>query len=102
MFYVAVFSRWSWMIGAVLGGILGQLISFQMQGIDFCMTALFIVIFIDQWKAAKNHLPAAFGIGTGIFCLFVLGQDNFMLPALILASGLLLVFEKKGEAVDES
>ena len=101
MFYVAVFSRWSWMIGAVLGGILGQLIPFQMEGIDFCMTALFIVIFIDQWEASKNHLPAAFGIVAGIFCLFVFGQDNFMLPALILASGLLLVFEKKGEMVDE-
>ncbi|MDD7281663.1 MAG: AzlC family ABC transporter permease [Erysipelotrichaceae bacterium] len=97
MFLVAIFSRISWMIGAVLGGILGQLIPFELEGIDFCMTALFVVIFIDQWKACKDHVPALLGIGIGILLLLCLGQDVFMLPTLILVSGILIVLKEGKE-----
>lgn len=58
MFYVAVIARVSWMVGAVAGGAVGQLIPFKLEGIDFCMTALFIIIFIDQWENTKRHYPA--------------------------------------------
>ena len=50
MFLIAFFSRCYWMIGTVVGGVLGQIIPFDLAGIDFCMTALFIIIFIDQWE----------------------------------------------------
>lgn len=95
MFYVALFSRTSWMIGAVLGGVIGQLIPAQLEGIDFCMTALFLTIFVDQWKVAKNHFPALAGLIVGILCLLFFGANSFMLPALILVSGLLLIMERK-------
>ena len=95
MFYVALFSRISWMTGAVVGGVLGQVIPVELEGIDFCMTALFVVIFIDQWKSFKTHIPAMTGLGTGIFCLLIFGAERFVLPALILVSGLLLVLEKE-------
>ena len=62
MFLVAFFSRCYWMIGAVLGGVLGQLIPWDMEGIDFCMTALFVIIFIDQWEKADRHTPALAGL----------------------------------------
>lgn len=55
MFWVAFFSRCYWMIGSVAGGVLGQIIPFDMEGIDFCMTALFLIIFVDQWEKNKNH-----------------------------------------------
>ena len=55
MFLVAQFSRCYWMVGSILGGILGQIIPFDLTGIDFCMTALFLIIFIDQWEKAKKH-----------------------------------------------
>ena len=58
MFLVAFFSRCYWMIGAVLGGVLGQLIPWDMKGIDFCMTALFVIIFIDQWEKTDKQTPA--------------------------------------------
>ena len=54
MFYVALFSRFYWMIGTVLGSVAGQLIPFELEGIDFCMTALFVIIFIDQWEKLKT------------------------------------------------
>ena len=62
MFLVAFFSRCYWMFGAVMGGLIGQLIPFELNGIDFCMTALFIIIFIDQWEKADKHFPAITGI----------------------------------------
>ena len=97
MFLVAIFCRSSWMIGAVLGGILGQLIPIQIEGIDFCMTALFVTILIDQWRSTKMHLPALIGGGCGLLLLFLIGADRFMLPALILVSGLLLILQRKIE-----
>ena len=83
------------MAGAVIGGVLGQIIPFDMTGIDFCMTALFVVIFLDQWESAKSHVPALVGIVTSILCLFIVGINYFLLPALIISSGILLVWNAK-------
>ena len=99
MFLVAFFSRCYWMIGSVLGGMLGQLIPWDMEGIDFCMTALFVIIFIDQWEKADRHTPALAGLGIGIICLIIFGASGFMLPALLLTSGLLVVLQKRKEEV---
>ncbi len=95
MFGVAFLSRLYWMAGAVIGGVLGQIIPFDMTGIDFCMTALFVVIFLDQWESARSHVPALVGIVTSILCLFIVGINYFLLPALIISSGILLVWNAK-------
>lgn len=98
MFLVALFSRCYWMIGAVAGGVLGQIIPFDLEGIDFCMTALFVIIFMEQWENSRKHFPALLGIGTAVLCLIVFGADNFMLPSLLLVSGILLFAnDRKGE-----
>lgn len=99
MFYVALFSRGYWMAGSVLGAVIGQLVPFDLEGIDFCMTALFIIIFIDQWQQAKNHWPALCGIGIALLCLLIFGGQMFMLPALLLISGILLVAANRRESV---
>lgn len=95
MFFVALFSRCYWMTGAVLGGVIGQLLPFDLEGIDFCMTALFVIIFMDQWEKNKNHFPAVAGFIVAVICLFVFGQMAFMLPALILVSGILMFWSGK-------
>ena len=95
MFLVALLSRCYWMIGAVIGGVLGQLIPFSMEGIDFCMTALFVTIFVDQWKKTHRHFPAAVGLAAGIACLMIFGESSFMLPALLIASALLVVWNQR-------
>lgn len=58
MFLVALFSRYYWIVGSVLGGILGQIVPFDLTGLDFCMTALFLIIFIDQWEKAEKYTLA--------------------------------------------
>jgi 4-azaleucine resistance transporter AzlC len=97
MFWVAFFSRCYWMIGTVGGAVIGQLIPFELEGIDFCMTALFVIIFIDQWEKSTRHFPALIGIGIAVVCLFLFGANRFMLPALVLVSGILLLTNERKE-----
>lgn len=95
MFLVALFSRYYWIVGSVLGGILGQIVPFDLTGLDFCMTALFLIIFIDQWEKAEKYTLALTGLGIGVICLLIFGENRFMLPALLIVSALLLLFQRK-------
>lgn len=96
MFGVALLSHCYWMAATVAGAVLGQLIPFELEGIDFCMTALFVIIFMDQWKKASSHIPALAGLTCGIVCLLIFGQSSFILPALLLVSGILFFAGRKG------
>lgn len=98
MFGVALLSHCYWMAATVAGAMLGQLIPFELEGIDFCMTALFVIIFMDQWKKASSHIPALAGLTCGIVCLLIFGQSSFILPALLLVSGILFFAGRKEAA----
>ncbi len=91
MFYVALFSRCYWMAGTVLGGVLGQVLPFNLEGIDFCMTALFVIIFIEQWEKSQSHFPALTGLFVAVLCLLLFKESSFMLPSLLGTSGILLL-----------
>ena len=65
-----------------LGALLGYLIHFNTTGIEFVMTALFVVMFLNQWEERKDHRPALIGVGCTLLCLLVLGSDHFLLPAM--------------------
>ena len=79
MFWVTLLNHIYWVVGASLGGLLGYLIHFDTTGIEFVMSALFVVMFINQWKAAKDHTPAMIGILSSLICLFVFGAQNLSL-----------------------
>ena len=98
MFGVALLSHCYWMAATVAGAVLGQLIPFELEGIDFCMTALFVIIFMDQWKKASSHIPALAGLTCGIVSLLIFGQSSFILPALLLVSGILFFAGRKEAA----
>jgi 4-azaleucine resistance transporter AzlC len=82
-FWIAVFDQCYWVTGSVAGAVLGSLISFNITGIEFAMTALFTVIFVEQWLSAKHHLPAIIGLICAVLSLVFIGPDNFLLPALV-------------------
>jgi len=90
---IALINQCSWIAGSVLGAAGGELANADLTGIDFTMTALFTVIFIEQWLAAgsSNRLPAVIGLLSGVASLLIFGPDRFILPAMILAAGLLIV-----------
>lgn len=89
-FFIALFDHCYWIAGSVLGALIGQLVKFNAEGIDFSMTALFIVIVLNQWLENKEHRPALIGFGIGLVALILLGAENFLLPALTVTVLLLL------------
>ncbi|MBQ8145115.1 MAG: AzlC family ABC transporter permease [Butyricicoccus sp.] len=89
-FLIALLDQLYWVTGSVIGALAGQYIGFDSTGIDFAMTALFVVIFLDQWKGTKNHIPATLGLLVGVGALTLLGADRFLLPALFLSVGALI------------
>lgn len=95
MFYVALFSRIYWLFGTVIGSVAGSLIPVDLKGIDFCMTALFVIIFMDQWTQTKDHFPALSGVIIAFICLLIFNSQQFMLPSLIIVSLLLLLNQGK-------
>lgn len=97
MFFVTFLNHLYWIIAAALGGILGSLVTFNTKGIDFVMTALFVVIFLNQWQSQKQHAPALIGIGASIICLFIFGAQNFIIPAMILIIIALALYRKPFE-----
>ena len=80
---VSLFNQFYWVAGSTLGGILGSALPFDTQGIDFSMTALFVVIFVEQWEKTKNHLAALAGLGLSVICLLIFGADSFLIPSML-------------------
>ena len=97
MFFISLFDQCYWVIGSVIGAVLGSLLNFDTTGIDFAMTALFTVIFVEQWLHTVNHLPAYIAAFAILISIVVFGFDNFLLPALLLLVIFLLIFEKNVE-----
>ncbi|MFR7590592.1 MAG: AzlC family ABC transporter permease [Longibaculum sp.] len=83
MFWVTLLNHIYWVVGATLGGLLGYVIHFNTKGIEFVMTALFVVMFINQWNETNNHFSAIIGLLCAFICLILFGSQNFMIPAML-------------------
>ena len=101
-FWTSLLDQCYWLAGSVLGGLLGQVLPFDTTGVDFAMTALFVVIFTDQWLTWKNHLPALVGVGVSVVCLLLFGPDNFIIPAMVGIAAVLMLLRGRLEEVEES
>lgn len=101
MFFVTLLNHLYWFSGATLGGIFGSLIKFDTEGLEFVMTAMFVVIFLDQWLKERDHISAIVGIGVSVLCLVAFGAENFIIPAmaaiLLLLTLLRRPLEKRNE-----
>ena len=99
---VSLLDQCYWVLGSLLGGLLGGALTFNTAGIDFSMTALFVVIAVEQWEKARTHAPALLGFGVSGLCLLLFGPGNFLIPSMLALSTLLLllrpVVEKKEAA----
>ena len=84
MFWVTLLNQLYWVSGSTLGGLLGSLLTFNTQGLEFVMTAMFVVIFLEQWLKEKKHWTALIGLAASILCLVLFGADDFMIPAMVL------------------
>ncbi|MCF0105657.1 MAG: AzlC family ABC transporter permease [Holdemanella sp.] len=96
-FYLTLLNHSYWIIGSVIGGIVGELFSFNSYGIDFSMTALFITVVLDQWETMKNHIPCLVGFACSIGSLLVFGLESFLIPSMIGIICCLFILRKKIE-----
>lgn len=93
-FWVSLFDQSYWVIGSVTGSLIGSILSFNTAGIEFSMTALFIVVFVEQWKSASSHISAIIGAVASVVCLLLFGPDSFLIPSMITITAALTVLRK--------
>lgn len=97
LFYVTLLNHMYWVLGSVLGSILGNFIPFNTEGIDFVLTALFVVIFIEQLLSKKNYSAEIIGASSAIVCRLIFGPSIFLIPTMILIIILVTVFRNRFE-----
>lgn len=93
-FFVSFFNQCYWILGSVLGGLLGAILPFDTKGIDFSMTALFVTVFVEQWLTTRNHWPAIMGLVISATCLGIFGPEKFLIPTMFMITIALLCMKK--------
>ncbi len=93
--YISLLNYIYWVVASVIGGLIGNMIHFETKGLDFVLTALFIVIFLNQWKDPANRFSALLGVGVSTICLVVFGPDKFIIPSMIGILLILTIFRKQ-------
>lgn len=96
-FAVAALDHSYWILGSVLGVLVGDALGIDVTGVDFAMTALFVVIAVGQWRGTRHHAPALLGAGATLVSLWVIGKDGMFLPALALIIAVLTLARPRME-----
>lgn len=99
MFFVTLLNHAYWVTGATLGALLGYIIHFDTTGIEFVMTALFVVMFMNQWEEKEHHFSALTGVICSLICLLIFGSENFILPAMALIIVCFVIARRKDKGV---
>ncbi len=100
-FFVSLFNHCYWILGCVLGSMIGTIFTFNTAGIEFSMTALFVTVFVEQWLTAKNRWPASIGLLCSVVCLLLFGAGNFLIPSMISITAVLLICNYVGKVGGE-
>lgn len=101
LFAISIMNQSYWVLGSAIGAIAGTVLPINSEGIDFAMTALFVVIFVEQWMDRKNRIPELIGVAVAIVALTMFGASRFVLPAMLAIIALLFVGRKKLDKGDE-
>jgi 4-azaleucine resistance transporter AzlC len=101
-FWLTLLDQCYWILGSVAGSLIGSLLTFNTAGIEFSMTALFLVVFVEQWKGTDNHISAITGVGAALICLLIFGADNFIIPTMIAITVILTLLRSKLEVSDKA
>ncbi len=100
MFFVTLLNHFYWFSGATIGGVVGSFLNFNTRGLNFVMTAMFVVIFMEQWMKEKKHYTALIGLLSAFICKMLFQANNFMIPTMFcIVAGLTLLkkpIEKAG------
>ena len=101
-FWITFLDHLYWFAGSAAGCLLGSAVEFDSRGLDFALTALFVVIFTDQWKSRKDHRPALTGVAASALCVMAFGADLFLVPAMaLILAALTLGYRKEAQEKKE-
>lgn len=101
LFFITLLDYLYWTVSATIGGLIGSLLKFDTSGINFVMTAMFVVIFLDQWLKEKNHVSSIIGLSVSALCLICFGPDSFMIPTMLIILSLLTLLRPRLEGQQE-
>ena len=93
--FVTALDQFYW----VLGSLLGAVIRFNTEGLDFALTALFVTVFVEQWLSTKDHAAAMVGVAASVICLAIFGSGSFLIPSMVAITLALTLMRKREEAV---
>lgn len=98
MFLISLFDQCYWIIGSVLGSLIGSMMTINTTGLDFAMTALFVVIVLEQFLSTQKHIYSYIGFGISILCLIIFGSESFIIPSMIgILISLFITYQKGGK-----
>lgn len=101
LFSITMLDQLYWILGTIIGSFLATAIGFSSEGVEFAMTALFIVMFIELWYRRTNRPAELIGLAVSFVCLLIFGANNFVLPTMILIIAILMLYRKRMEGVME-
>lgn len=93
-FLVSLLDQTYWVLGSVIGNVLGATVNINTEGVDFALTALFVTVFVEQWLSTKDHRSAVIGVTASVACLLIFGSGNFLIPAMLVITFALTVLKK--------
>lgn len=93
-FFVTLLNQLYWVSGSVIGNLLGNLLTFDMRGLDFVLPAMFVVIFLEQYLHDRQHLTAIIGIAATVVSRLVFGPSAFIIPAMLIILALLTLLRQ--------
>lgn len=97
--FVTALDQFYWVLGSVLGSLLGAVITFNTEGMDFALTALFVTVFVEQWLSTRDHAATIVGVGASVICLVLFGSGSFLIPSMVAITLALTLMRKRQEAV---
>lgn len=94
-FYIALLNHSYWVIGSAIGAIAGNFVTINTKGLDFALTALFIVLLLEQLKSYKTHIPFIIGGCCAVISIIIIGRTNMLLLSVMLSILIMLVLKKR-------
>ena len=101
MFFITLLDQCYWVASAGLGAVVGSVLPFSTEGVDFVMTAMFVVIFLEQWLKEKHHAAPWIGLLASVVCLVCFGADSFLIPTMAAILLTLLLCRRKLERTEK-
>ncbi len=96
-FWVTILNQCYWVTGASVGALAGSFIKIELPGLEFVMTALLVVIFLDNWLKEKSHSSSLIGLAAAFCCLLFFGSESFIIPSMAVIILILTLFRKRIE-----